>query len=737
MKDSKETLWPGWETVGILGRGSFGTVYHIQRNIFGDVESAALKTISIPRNRSDIDELYGDGYSTENITKLFEGHMQSIVSEYSLMRKLSGSAYIVNCDDVRYERHADGIGWDIFIKMELLTPLTNVLPERVPEDTVIQLGLDMCKALEMCGRYNILHRDIKPQNIFVSTAGDYKLGDFGIAKTMVSNAGGTRIGTPRYMAPEVFNVQPYDSRADLYSLGLVLYWMLNEKRMPFQPLPPVELQPGMDQSAGFRRLSGESFPPPAHGSDALKRIVMKACAYYPENRYASAKEMLDALNALQLGRSAVTDRRGQTTVLNDAWKQSPRKELDVHQTKRFAFGDNPGGKAISVQVGSETRQVWIPEEFQNGQTFYYEGMGLKSPCSEERGDLYLTVYAVLAPPQRPESGANKHKKGRNLAVALIFVLLLGAACFGLSLWEQSDIKIPKPNITGSTEPTVTNPTEPTIQKQNYLMRDDTVSVERAREKLGSEASFDQLVYYCAAQPVLGSNIPRSQIVSVTFLDTIAAAPENSWDVSDEQDQSVLAWTVPNGDFFDLYIAAEGEISGTRAAPQMFFMYTNLREVNFNGNLNMENATDMTGMFYYCVSLKKVDMGSLNTSAVQNMSELFYECRSLESLDLSALNTSSVTDMGHMFQGCSKLKALDVTGFDTSSVQNMSCMFEQCILLETLDVSGFDTSSVVNISRMFEGCTNLRNLSVSHFDLSNATETEGFYRSDGILRYAGH
>ena len=54
-------LWPGWETVGILGRGSFGTVYEIRRNIFGEVENAALKTISIPRNNSDIDELYNDG----------------------------------------------------------------------------------------------------------------------------------------------------------------------------------------------------------------------------------------------------------------------------------------------------------------------------------------------------------------------------------------------------------------------------------------------------------------------------------------------------------------------------------------------------------------------------------------------------------------------------------------------------------------------------------------------------
>ena len=112
--------------------------------------------------------------------------------------------------------------------------------------------------------------------------------------------GGTRIGTPRYMAPEVFNAKPYGKSADLYSLGLVMYWMLNEKRMPFLPLPPVELQPSMDQEAAARRLIGERLPPPAHGSEKLKAIVLKACEYDTVNRFNSAEEMLAELKVLSL-----------------------------------------------------------------------------------------------------------------------------------------------------------------------------------------------------------------------------------------------------------------------------------------------------------------------------------------------------------------------------------------------------------------------------------------------------
>jgi len=291
-------LWPGWETVRLIGRGSFGSVYEIQRNIFDDTEKAALKVITIPQNESDIEEMYSDGYDDESITNTFKSHLKSIVSEYLLMRKMNGCANIVNCDDVRYIQHDDGIGWDIYIKMELLTPLTKALPEDISEDTVVSVAKDMCTALELCRKHEIIHRDIKPQNIFVSENGDYKLGDFGIAKTVEKTMGGTKIGTYKYMAPEVYNNQPYGSGADIYSLGLVLYWMLNERRLPFLPLPPQKLSAGMDESARTRRFSGEPIPQPKHGSKELKEIVLKACAYDPKDRYQTAQEMLDALGAI-------------------------------------------------------------------------------------------------------------------------------------------------------------------------------------------------------------------------------------------------------------------------------------------------------------------------------------------------------------------------------------------------------------------------------------------------------
>lgn len=290
-------VYSDWEIVSKIGQGSFGSVYEMKRDHFGKVEKAALKVISIPQNGSDIDDLYSEGYDDASITDHFKSYLADIVKEYTLMAELKGHTNVVYCDDIRYIPHDDSFGWDIYIKMELLTPMIKRMELLCAEAEIIKLGRDICTALVLCKEKGIVHRDIKPQNIFVADTGDYKLGDFGIAKAADRTVSGTKIGTYNYMAPEVYNYQPYGSTADIYSLGLVLYWLLNEHRLPFLPLPPQTMSMREMESARQRRFSGEAIPAPKNGSAALKAIVLKACAYNPKDRYQSAQEMLEALHA--------------------------------------------------------------------------------------------------------------------------------------------------------------------------------------------------------------------------------------------------------------------------------------------------------------------------------------------------------------------------------------------------------------------------------------------------------
>ncbi len=164
----REISWPGWEVGKLIGKGSYGSVYEIHRNVFGTVEKAALKVISIPRSESEYEELLSDGFDTASIAQRYQDYLEDIVREYSLMANLRGNSNIVDCDDVQYKPHGDGIGWDIYIKMELLTPLPKALMAGpITEEQTIQLGISICNALLLCKNLNIVHRDIKPQNIFV------------------------------------------------------------------------------------------------------------------------------------------------------------------------------------------------------------------------------------------------------------------------------------------------------------------------------------------------------------------------------------------------------------------------------------------------------------------------------------------------------------------------------------------------------------------------------------------
>jgi serine/threonine protein kinase len=302
--------WPGWETERLIGRGSFGAVYEIRREVLGHLEKAALKYIRIPQSDSELDELMNDGYDAQSITERFEGYLHDIVREYALMADMKGCGNVVYCDDVRYIQHDNGIGWDIYIKMELLTPLPKALGKEISESEIIKIGADMCNALAFCEKRNLIHRDIKPANIFMAPDGMYKLGDFGIAKTAERTTSGTKTGTYKYMAPEVYNNQPYGTKADIYSLGLVLYWLLNERRTPFLPLPPTTPTSREEDGARNRRLRGEPLPPPAHGSPALQRVVLRACSYDPRDRYRNAEELLQALKNVEANPEGSAERTG-------------------------------------------------------------------------------------------------------------------------------------------------------------------------------------------------------------------------------------------------------------------------------------------------------------------------------------------------------------------------------------------------------------------------------------------
>lgn len=295
-----DTVMKNWVIQKKLGEGSFGKVYEIERRDFGETYRAALKIITVPQNSAEIQAALEEGMSPQEAEQYFYSMVEDIVREFALMARVKGTAHVVSYEDHEVVRHEQGLGWDILIRMEELTPLlTYAYAHPFTRRDVIRLGIHMCKGLELCQKYNIIHRDIKPENIFVSENGDFKLGDFGIARTVEKTMSGlSKKGTYNYMAPEVYKGLEYGFSVDIYSLGIVLYRLLNKNRVPFLPPAPEKLTYTSREQALARRMSGDELPCPFYGQGRLGEIVLKAAAYRPGDRYSSPGQMRQELEAI-------------------------------------------------------------------------------------------------------------------------------------------------------------------------------------------------------------------------------------------------------------------------------------------------------------------------------------------------------------------------------------------------------------------------------------------------------
>jgi|GEM_PF-2720920 len=299
-------VWPEWTIEKQIGRGAFGQVFQAVRGELGFETRCAIKAVEVPPDDSETDALRLEGMTEEEIRQYFRRQAESFVGEIRMLDSLKGAPHIVGIEDFRVVEQEDGLSWVILIRMELLTPFpVYVRSAPMTEAETVRLGIELCKAMEICHGLHVIHRDIKPQNIFVDRFGSFRLGDFGIARKMESLTNSmSKKGTYGYLAPEINNGFHYDERVDIYSLGLVMYQLVNENRMPFLSTPEDARNPEKRSSAMERRLRGEPLPPPCAASPALADVILKACRYDPNDRFRTASDMKNALLALESGTEA-------------------------------------------------------------------------------------------------------------------------------------------------------------------------------------------------------------------------------------------------------------------------------------------------------------------------------------------------------------------------------------------------------------------------------------------------
>lgn len=284
--DSKllESAWPDWEINERIGAGSTGSVYKIRRIVRAKSEYSALKVIKVTADTLASDFLYGKDKFEDN-NELYRQIEEKITKEIEIMIKVKGNGNLVNYEDHKIIHYENGDGFAVLIRMELLTPLQKYLAHNsMSENDVRCLGKDICNALSFCEDNNIIHGDIKIENVFVTENGTYKLGDFSVSKLISSSATmSTQSGTTMFMAPEVAKNEKFDYRADQYSLGMLLFYLLNKNEFPFY-VNNGSFSADISKANSIR-LSGKKIVLPLTVDRGLAEAVEKACEYKPSNRY--------------------------------------------------------------------------------------------------------------------------------------------------------------------------------------------------------------------------------------------------------------------------------------------------------------------------------------------------------------------------------------------------------------------------------------------------------------------
>lgn len=279
----------------------------------------------------------------------FSQMLHNIVSEIRILSDLSekGVQHIVRYYENDIVVTDTPRRYDIFILMEYLTPLEDYIHSQdfLVRD-VVQLGLDVLYGLQSCHNNGVIHRDIKDDNIFVTGKGKYKIGDFGVSKVLKDSSKAESLrGTPNFLAPEVYlGKESYTKSVDLYSLGIVLYRLLNYSRNPFLPRFPEQYF-SQDEGVAFEdRMSGKIPEFPSLGGEAIGRVIVKAISSSSE-RFQTADEFIDALE------TAITNTPTEVFNKNISFGEFPFTE----------YSEEPKVKQYDSTIGETVLQS-TPEE---------------------------------------------------------------------------------------------------------------------------------------------------------------------------------------------------------------------------------------------------------------------------------------------------------------------------------------------------------------------------------------
>lgn len=243
-----------------------------------------VKIISVPASQTQMEALLLSGaYSdTEAALCYFQTLSNNIVEEAQVLQKLSQLEGFLPFDSWQIAPMEEGVGYDVYLISDYKKTLQRHF-QRNPMTHLgaLNLGLDLCAALAVCRRLGYLYVNLKPSNVYLTEANEYRIGDLGFVKLdSLKYASLPDRYRSQYTAPEITDAySSLNTTMDVYAVGLILYQAFNDGVLPFKH---------------DERIAGE-LPPPNYADYEMSEIILKACAEKPEDRWQDPIEMGQAL----------------------------------------------------------------------------------------------------------------------------------------------------------------------------------------------------------------------------------------------------------------------------------------------------------------------------------------------------------------------------------------------------------------------------------------------------------
>ncbi|MDR1640687.1 MAG: leucine-rich repeat domain-containing protein [Clostridiales bacterium] len=616
-----------WHIESMLGEGSYGKVYKIAKRENDLKYYAALKVIAVPQTSSEASRLMAEGLRDDSLRAYIDEMVEDIMRGIRFALEFRDSPNIVGCEDNEVLEKEGEPGYNILMRMELLESLEELLfAGELGENDAVSAGLGICKALEILARNGTMHLGIKPDNIFRSKNGDFKLGDFGVAKQIEGSTSGLSNRVTRYyMAPEAFKgLECYES-TDLYSLGLVMHRIMNNGRMPFIPPYETKLSPSDREAALARRMSGEDLPPPEFASSALSHIILKACAFDPEKRFKTASEMRRALEDYKLPAIVLPPLAGAEGALAEGSGPGLETEL-VSLGGDSSEGAPDGSKECS---GEDPKAKDAHGKAGVAGSRKPKGKGKNKSKDNKSKDTEKDADEEIEKPK--VSGMTEFNIIRSLAlVALVLIFVFGFLWINNTISTVLIVDFEAPTDAPEVTPEVT---------------EDPVPVEITEEEILEEILEIDKIW------ILG--VPYNAKYASLYLDNMMLEDEDLIELRHMTNLRVL--DLKSNNINDVSI-----LTSIKNLDTLYLDSNPLTDISSLGDVERLGTLSLNGnpqMDFSGISkLKRLKVLYLKENNIKDIS-VFSKLASLESLDLSGNAINEVGELANL----AKLKYLDLSG----------------------------------------------------------------------------